>query len=94
MKTNEITQMLRNILQFDGKARAEAIKNFQNAIWEPTPETDSQPWYDIANDLALDIDYYEPNPEWRRECFSFYGDEKLEEIINTALRDLRDGESG
>jgi len=41
--------------------------------------------FEIFDELALDLQYYEPNEEWRKEDLSFYGDERLEKEINVAL---------
>lgn len=68
-------------------ARLECIKRFQNYVFhhaEPIEGANPQQW-DILNDLALDLDYYEPDLEKRREDFVFYGDERVTEEIREAL---------
>ena len=44
---------------------------------------------EIIADLAYDLDYFEPNPVWRREDPSFYGPERAVEEIESALSQLR-----
>jgi hypothetical protein len=46
--------------------------------------------YDILADLAYDLDFFEPDPFLRVESTSYYGRERLEEEIRTALRRLAD----
>jgi hypothetical protein len=41
-------------------------------------------------DLAYDLDFFEPDPFVRVESTSYYGHERLEEEIRTALRRLAD----
>lgn len=38
--------------------------------------------------LAMDLEYYEPNPEWSKEDISYYGDEKFEEKIKDTLKKI------
>lgn len=72
------------------RARNAAIEQFQTIVWEwQTPPIDiGQQAYDILADLAVDLDYFEPDPFRRVESASYYGDERLEEEIRTALRRL------
>ena len=66
-----------------------AIDQFQQAYWavEHPPE---DPVWDILGDLATDLEYYEPNPEWRKASASFFGDERAIEEISSILRRLKD----
>jgi hypothetical protein len=43
---------------------------------------------EILGDLAYDLDFYEPDAVKRSEDESFYGDERLEEILSEALKRL------
>lgn len=68
-------------------ARLECIKRFQDYVFhhaEPIKGANPQQW-DVLNDLALDLDYYEPDVEKRREDSTFYGDERVTEEIREAL---------
>ena len=74
------------------KERVSAIKAFQDYVWNrdmpvlgATGEQD-----ETLNELAHDLDFYEPNPDWRIEDYSFYGDQRLEIEIVEALRKLRE----
>ena len=74
------------------KERVSAIKAFQDYVWNRDMPvlgaTDAQ-WENLI-DLADTLDYYEPNPDWRIEDYSFYGDQQLEIEIVEALRNLRE----
>ncbi|MEO6284935.1 MAG: hypothetical protein ABIN80_15475 [Dyadobacter sp.] len=75
-------EILNKILE-DKHNRINLIKQFQEFVWND----------DIANevlsDLAYDLDFYEPNEEWRKEDPSYYGDERLEEEIKSTIQKLR-----
>ncbi len=74
------------------KERVSAIKAVQNCIWDtetPISGATTEQWENL-NDLALDLDYYEPNPVYRLGDPSFYGDQRLEVEIVETLRKLRE----
>jgi hypothetical protein len=73
-------------------ARNEAIKQFQTTVWEwrTPPIGIGQQACDILWDLAYDLDFFEPDPIRRIEDTSYYGHERLEQEIRTALRRLAD----
>ncbi|MGC8785738.1 MAG: hypothetical protein ACP5RN_15320 [Armatimonadota bacterium] len=81
------------------KNRSERIKRFQQLVWDTREDEiapDEQQIWDILNDLAVDLDYYEPNEEWRRESPSFFGDEEVCQRILAAIAKVEsaDNESG
>jgi hypothetical protein len=87
--------LLKMILnESNSKIRLDIISKFQNEIWnknERDKETDVDEGNgisEILSELAIDLDYYEPNTEWRKEDPSYYGDEKLEEEIRSALNKI------
>lgn len=51
-----------------------SIDQFQEAYWAIDQPPDEPAW-DILGDLATELEYYEPNPEWLKASASFYGDE-------------------
>lgn len=75
-----LRQILDNKLQ-----RMQLIQQFQDVIWD---WDGSGPYFDILSTLAYDLDYYEPDAGFRKESPSFYGDDRLEEEIKQALRQL------
>jgi predicted nucleic acid-binding protein len=78
------------------KNRSERIKRFQQLVWD-TREDEIAPGeqeiWDILNDLAADLDYYEPNEEWRREDPSFFGDEEVCQRILIAIAKAESADS-
>lgn len=75
-------QILVQILQ-DKKNRDNLIKKFQEEVWNNDNANE------ILSELAYDLDFYEPNEDWRKENSSYYGDERLEQEIKLALEKLK-----
>ena len=51
------------------------------------PRATDEQW-ETLSDLAVDLDYYEPDPIDRREDASYYGDQRVEVEITEALEKL------
>jgi len=84
----EIIDLLNQILEARGTVRATLIEKFQSEIW--SDESMEESTIDgIVNDLAYDLDYYEPNEEWRKQDASFYGDRRLEEMLKKEIIKLK-----
>jgi len=74
----------------DPASRSESIKRFQSAVFEGDQHSlgvNDFEW-DVFTELAQDLDYYEPDSDFRREDPSFYGDERVEAEIKDALEKL------
>ena len=69
--------------------RADFVREFCQAVFNTPPEIVSVAVDDILRELALDLDFYEPNPEWRLEDSSYYGQGRLEEEIRSGLARLK-----
>jgi hypothetical protein len=80
----EIIEVLNKILAEKEPVRTELINDFQNKVFNDEGIQD-EALEEIAGDLALDLDFYEPNEELRKQDSSFYGSERLEEIIKTGI---------
>lgn len=79
---------LNKILEEKEPVRAELIKTFQNKVLnDETIEDESL--NEILTELAFDLDFYEPNEEWQQEDNSFYGTERLAEVLKSALQKLQ-----
>lgn len=90
MKTiNDIIEHLNKILLEKETARMELIKFFQNEIWDDESIQDEK-LNEILSGLAYDLDFYEPNEEWRKEDPSYYGNDRLEEEIKKAIQKLQE----
>lgn len=70
------------------KLRSDSIADFQSLVWESPEEKKEGPMSEIFGDLAVDLDYYEPDESKRSEDPSYYGDERLEVEIRAALNKL------
>lgn len=68
--------------------RRQLIAEFQNAVWN-RPKDDS--WESvILDDLAYDLDFYQPNAALRSEDPSYINDEQAILEIRAALEKLRE----
>ena len=70
--------------------RKQLIEAFQKQVWNGTEHLPEGPVSEILEDLAYDLDYHVAAPDLRREDASYYGDERLELEIRTALSRLKD----
>lgn len=73
---NDISNRNKNYLELD-KYVNNHYENFEN-----------QETRNILSDLVLDLDNYEPNENLRCESVSYFGDERLEELVKEALEKL------
>jgi hypothetical protein len=80
----EIIEILNKILLEKEPSRSDLINSFQVEVFNDESITDDV-LEEIIGDLALDLDYYEPNEERRKESSSFYGSERLEEILKEGI---------
>lgn len=91
MTRSELTTLLLDIASGpDG--REQRIRQFQEYVLpteEPPVGFDERAW-EVMADLAYDLDFYEGNPEWRREDASFYGEERLVREIHESIAKLGD----
>jgi hypothetical protein len=75
-------EILEKILT-DKVNRKQLISEFQELIWNDENANE------LLSELAYDLDFYEPNEEWRKEDSGYYGDEKLENEIKSAIQKLK-----
>lgn len=75
-------QILELILK-DKNNRSSLIKQFQELVWNDENANE------ILSELAYDLDFYEPNEQWRKEDPSYYGDNRLEVEIKSAIQKLQ-----
>jgi hypothetical protein len=80
----EIIEILNKILKEKEPFKTELIDDFQNDFFNDESIRD-EALEIIVGDIASDLDFYEPNEEWRKQDSSFYGNEKLEEIIKQGI---------
>jgi hypothetical protein len=75
-----------NLALSHAQERTQAIKAFQRHVFDNhgVPGATVEQW-DVLNEVALDLDYYEADPSKRQEDPSFYGDERLQKEIRETL---------
>lgn len=54
--------------------KIDSVRKFQNQIWELKIDNHQ---LEILNELAYDLDYYQPNVVLRKEDNSYFGEERL-----------------
>jgi hypothetical protein len=74
--------------QRDRLNRKETINQFQSLVWDGREFLLGQDGYNVLADLAYDLDFFEPDPAARSKDSSYYGHDRLEEEIGTALQRL------
>jgi len=79
-------EILKAILS-DKANRKQLVKQFQQSIWDKEEEEDNV-IDEILSELAYDLDFYEPDKELRAESPSYYGDDRLEAEIKSALQKI------
>lgn len=89
MKTIELIKLLQSILEAQHSNRSELVKEFQDKIWnEESLLTENL--NKLLSELAYDLDFYEPNEEWRKESPNYYGDKYLEELIKLKIKQIEE----
>ena len=83
-KIRELLNLLL-IIRKDPSNRKDTVWRFIREVQGTDPALDSDPVWELLGDLSVDLDYYEPDEKARREDPSFYGEERLEELIDQAF---------
>ena len=88
-KIQTIKQLLHTIKQALGWPRVEAIGKVQTMILDE-PDMPDEAIQQIFSDLAYDLNFYEDDPRDRDAALGYYGDDKLVEIVDTAIKKIED----
>jgi hypothetical protein len=75
----------------DPLSRKETVDEFLQCYFENQlliKRSIGQDAYDIFGDLNFDLHFFVADPAWRAQDSSYYGDERLEQQIGTALQRL------
>lgn len=81
---DELLTILNIILELKDN-KIELIRKFQNQIWNIN---ESNIECEILNELAYDLDYYEPDLNLRKEDPSYYGEDILLHKIKSTINRL------
>jgi len=87
---NDLINLIEKILS-DKENRINLIKDFQQKISNINIEKNENfknDIFEILNELAYDMDFYESNPKFRKEDPSYYGEERLRLEIKEALEKI------
>ncbi|MBW3570983.1 MAG: hypothetical protein KY467_07745 [Gemmatimonadetes bacterium] len=84
-----LARLLQEALR-DPERRGQALRAFQDTVADtPTSaEAGKEQIWTVLDDLSIDLEFYESNPGYRAASQSYYGDERLEELLRAALAEL------
>jgi hypothetical protein len=68
--------------------RDNLIRTLQEQVWNGEFDHLPDEMIELMYDLAYDLDFYEPNPIWRSEDPSYYGEERLVEIVSESIQKI------
>ena len=80
----EVIALLNKIERTYASERSKTIGELQNKIWDE-PELQNEELY-FLQDLAGDLNFYEPLERDRDTALGYYDDDKLSELTGTALK--------
>lgn len=86
MTLQEVKEMIVQLLISSEPERSKKISTFQQLIWKDKSIDFEEDLYEILHNLAVDLNYYVPNPEWRKEDSSYYDEQGLITNIEEALQ--------
>ncbi len=82
----EVATLLNKIDRTYASERSNTISQLQNKIWDE-PKLQSEDLY-FLQDLAGDLNFYEPIEKDRDETLGYYDDKRLSELIAVALNKI------
>jgi len=88
-----LVSMLKEVLVERSK-RQSLIKSFQQEVWNVKMGEKQSKALEILQELAYDLDYYVQDAELRQEDPTYYGDDRLVEEINSALKQIERCKNG
>ena len=86
LQLKEVVAMLNKIERTYASERSKTIGELQNKIWDE-PELQNEELY-FLQDLAGDLNFYEPIEKDRDETLGYYDDDRLLELTATALKKI------
>ena len=82
----EVTALLNKIERTYASERSKTIGELQNKIWDE-PELQNEELY-FLQDLAGDLNFYEPVERDRDAALGYYDDDKLLQLTGTAGKQI------
>lgn len=86
IQLKEVIALLNKIEQTYASERSKTIGELQNKIWDE-PELQNEELY-FLQDLAGDLNFYEPVERDRDASLGYYDDDRLSELTATALKKI------
>lgn len=86
VQLKEVTSMLNKIKRTYASERLKTLGQLQHKIWE-APELQNEELY-FLQDLAGDLNFYEPVEKDRDTTLGYYDDNRLTELVNAALNKI------
>ncbi|HEV8270849.1 MAG TPA: hypothetical protein VGQ04_06045 [Chitinophagaceae bacterium] len=86
IQLKEVIALLNKIERTYASERSKTIGELQNKIWNE-PELQNEELY-FLQDLAGDLNFYEPVERDRDAALGYYDDDRLLELIGTALKKI------
>jgi len=82
----EVIDLLNKIDRTYASERSKTIEQLQNKIWDE-PELQNEELY-FLQDLASDLNFYEPIERDRDAALGYYDDSKLSELTGAAVKKI------
>jgi|GEM_PF-1039008 len=86
VQLKEVVTMLKKIDRTYASERSKTIAQLQNIIWDE-PELQNEALY-FLQDLAGDLNFYEPIEKDRDATLGYYGNDRLLELTAAALKKI------
>jgi len=86
-KIHTIKELLHTIKRTSGWPRIESIRSLQNMILDE-PDMPDDNIQQIFSDLAYDLNFYDNDPEGGDKALGYYGDDKLMEVVEAAIKKI------
>lgn len=77
------------ILRADDHALEQAIRSYQELIWDSELAEIAEDQQEVFRTLAYDLDFFEPDAKQRAADTSYYGPERAREEVRAVLETLR-----
>ena len=87
--------LIENIFNFfattlkEKRINAGLVEEFQKTVLNSENISENPEIEILLRDLALDLDYYEPDEHLRRESISYFGDNKALQLIETTYTKIK-----
>lgn len=71
------------------RIKTNLLENFQNLVFNLEKISDYAEIEELIRDLAYDLDFYEPDEQFRKEDVSYFGESKALELIENTYEKIK-----